>query len=129
LFFSVTGLSSDKEIAQESASTGVGLLAGSSILLLTVVWGTCVIIGKKKLINDSSFDGSHSSRRGITKSLTGLFFIHSLYLSPCTVFKFVKLQIILFTDGGGKKLISIRFESLLKNMFMFGREKLHEKRG
>ncbi|XP_027927782.1 sodium/calcium exchanger NCL-like [Vigna unguiculata] len=60
LILVVTGLSSDKEIAQESASTGVGLLAGSSILLLTVVWGTCVIIGKK-----------NSSRRGITKSLTG----------------------------------------------------------
>ncbi|XP_047168145.1 sodium/calcium exchanger NCL-like [Vigna umbellata] len=71
LILVVTGLSSDKEIAQEYASTGVGLLAGSSILLLTVVWGTCVIIGKQKLINDSNFDGSHSSRRGITKSLTG----------------------------------------------------------
>lgn len=87
--FSVTGLSSDKEIAQEYASTGVGLLAGSSILLLTVVWGTCVIIGKQKLINDSNFDGSHSSRRGITKSLTGLFLIHYLYLRSCSTFQLI----------------------------------------
>ncbi|KAK7272565.1 hypothetical protein RJT34_29242 [Clitoria ternatea] len=69
LILVVTGLSSDSERAQESVSTGVGLLAGSSILLLTVVWGTCVIIGKQKLKNDS--DGSNSSREGIRESLTG----------------------------------------------------------
>ncbi|RDY02383.1 Sodium/calcium exchanger NCL [Mucuna pruriens] len=69
LILVVTGLSSDKESAQEYASTGVGLLAGSSILLLTVVWGTCVIIGKQKLKNDSG--GSNSSSGGIKESLTG----------------------------------------------------------
>nr|KYP40484.1 hypothetical protein KK1_038172 [Cajanus cajan] len=45
----VTGLSSDGENAQECVSTGVGLLAGSSILHLTVVWGTCVFVGNQKL--------------------------------------------------------------------------------
>ncbi|RDY05856.1 Sodium/calcium exchanger NCL, partial [Mucuna pruriens] len=40
LILVVTRLSSDKESAQEYASTGVGLLAGLSILLLSVVWGT-----------------------------------------------------------------------------------------
>ncbi|KAK7324549.1 hypothetical protein VNO77_28193 [Canavalia gladiata] len=69
LILLVTGLSSDKESAQEYASTGVGLLAGSSILLLTVVWGTCVIIGKQKLKNDS--DNSNSSSGRIRESLTG----------------------------------------------------------
>ncbi|CAJ1957211.1 unnamed protein product [Sphenostylis stenocarpa] len=76
LILVVTGLSSDKESAQEYASTGVGLLAGSSILLLTVVWGTCVIIGNQKLINDSNSGGFHSSSGGIKKSLTA----HSLHL-------------------------------------------------
>ncbi|KAL2331384.1 hypothetical protein Fmac_018965 [Flemingia macrophylla] len=71
LILLVTGLSSDKESAQESASTGVGLLAGSSILLLTVVWGTCVIIGKQKLKNDSNSVASDSSNGGIKESLTG----------------------------------------------------------
>ncbi|KEH38650.1 calcium-binding EF-hand protein [Medicago truncatula] len=68
----VTGLSSDKESAQEYASTGVGLLAGSSILLLTVVWGTCVIVGKQSLRNDShSSDTSNSSTGRIKQALTG----------------------------------------------------------
>ncbi|MED6207776.1 hypothetical protein PIB30_038782 [Stylosanthes scabra] len=71
LILVVTGLSSDKESAQEYASTGVGLLAGSSILLLTVVWGTCVIIGKQKLKHDSDSDATHSSScGGIKESLT-----------------------------------------------------------
>jgi len=72
---SVTGLSSDKESAQEYASTGVGLLAGSSIMLLTVVWGTCVFIGRQKLKNDSNYGGTNSSSGGIKESLTGLLFI------------------------------------------------------
>ncbi|RZB77182.1 Sodium/calcium exchanger NCL isoform B [Glycine soja] len=67
----VTGLSSDKESAQEYASTGVGLLAGSSIMLLTVVWGTCVFIGRQKLKNDSNYGGTNSSSGGIKESLTG----------------------------------------------------------
>ena len=77
---SVTGLSSDQESAQEYASTGVGLLAGSSILLLTVVWGTCVIIGKQKLKNDSGSDSTNSSCGGIKESLTGLLLVLSAEL-------------------------------------------------
>jgi len=82
----VTGLSSDKESAQEYASTGVGLLAGSSILLLTVVWGTCVIVGKQSFRNDShSSNTSNSSRGRIKQALTGLLLILSLYLNPLIV--------------------------------------------
>ncbi|XP_045801277.1 sodium/calcium exchanger NCL-like [Trifolium pratense] len=71
LILLVTGLSSDKESAQEYASTGVGLLAGSSILLLTVVWGTCVIVGKQSLKNDSISVTSYSSTERIKQSLIG----------------------------------------------------------
>ncbi|EYU44995.1 hypothetical protein MIMGU_mgv1a002795mg [Erythranthe guttata] len=34
------------ETAEELVLTGVGLLAGSSILLLTLIWGTCVLLGR-----------------------------------------------------------------------------------
>jgi Ca2+/Na+ antiporter len=72
---SVTGLSSDKESAQEYASTGVGLLAGSSILLMTLVWGTCVIVSKQSLKNISN-----SSQGSIKQYLTGLIFILYIYV-------------------------------------------------
>lgn len=77
---SVTGLSSDKERAQESASTGVGLLAGSSILLLTVLWGTCVIVGKQDLKNESNSHCSYSSSGRIKQSLIGMLLILSQYI-------------------------------------------------
>ncbi|KAK4486670.1 hypothetical protein RD792_006728 [Penstemon davidsonii] len=49
--FPASGLLSNEEIAQECVLTGVGLLAGSTILLLTVLWGTCVILGAQKFPN------------------------------------------------------------------------------
>ncbi|GER53822.1 calcium-binding EF-hand family protein [Striga asiatica] len=48
-----SGLSSNDETAQECVLTGVGLLAGSSILLLTLIWGTCCFepsIQKRRLM-------------------------------------------------------------------------------
>ncbi|XP_027355313.1 sodium/calcium exchanger NCL1-like [Abrus precatorius] len=74
LIILVSGLSSDTESAQKYTSTGVGLLAGSSILLLTLVWGTCVIIGSEKLKNDPIFgdsSASDSSSATIKELLTG----------------------------------------------------------
>ncbi|KAK6157343.1 hypothetical protein DH2020_011591 [Rehmannia glutinosa] len=47
LILLASGLLNNKEAAQELVLTGVGLLAGSSILLLTLVWGTCVILGSQ----------------------------------------------------------------------------------
>ncbi|XP_024449677.1 sodium/calcium exchanger NCL2 isoform X2 [Populus trichocarpa] len=45
LILLASGLLNTREVAQEYVSTGVGLLAGTSILLLTMLWGTCVIVG------------------------------------------------------------------------------------
>ncbi|KAI3774957.1 hypothetical protein L1987_49522 [Smallanthus sonchifolius] len=53
LILLVSGLSNTKDVAQEYVLTGVGLLAGSAILLLTVIWGTCVIIGSQKFSSES----------------------------------------------------------------------------
>lgn len=44
----VSGLVASKEEAQEYVITGVGLLTGSTIFLLTLLWGTCVIVGSQK---------------------------------------------------------------------------------
>lgn len=45
LILLASGLLNTREVAQEYVSTGVGLLAGTSIFLLTMLWGTCVIVG------------------------------------------------------------------------------------
>ncbi|KAK7257179.1 hypothetical protein RIF29_30960 [Crotalaria pallida] len=101
LILLVTGLSSDKEKAQEYASTGVGLLAGSSILLLTVVWGTCVIIGSEKLKHDpksSDSNVSNSSHGRIRESLltgSGITMdIETVKMSRIMVFSVIPLIIM-----------------------------------
>ncbi|KAL7087593.1 hypothetical protein ACP275_13G076100 [Erythranthe tilingii] len=58
LILLVSGLLNNKEVAQECVLTGVGLLAGSSILLLTLVWGTCVILGSQHFPNSSQSSDS-----------------------------------------------------------------------
>ncbi|CAH1425714.1 unnamed protein product [Lactuca virosa] len=58
LILLVSGLWNNKDEAQKYVLTGVGLLAGSTILLLTLLWGTCVIIGSRKFSSES---GSSSS--------------------------------------------------------------------
>ncbi|KAG8386380.1 hypothetical protein BUALT_Bualt03G0142800 [Buddleja alternifolia] len=70
----VSGLSGSTETAQSQVSVGMGLLAGSTVMLLTVIWGTCIIVGKCDLENNLALDSQDT--RGF--SLTGL----SLSLSP-----------------------------------------------
>ncbi|KAL4589041.1 hypothetical protein LXL04_001943 [Taraxacum kok-saghyz] len=53
LILLVSGLSDTKDGAQEYVLTGVGLLAGSGILILTLLWGTCVMIGSRKFPSES----------------------------------------------------------------------------
>ncbi|XP_050370542.1 sodium/calcium exchanger NCL-like [Argentina anserina] len=47
LLLLASGFFNTKEIAEDYVYTGVGLLAGTSIMLLTVLWGTCVIVGRQ----------------------------------------------------------------------------------
>ncbi|XP_054815824.1 sodium/calcium exchanger NCL-like [Prosopis cineraria] len=63
----VSGLSGSKETAQSQVFVGMGLLAGSTVLLLTIIWGTCVIVGKCDLVDSKAIDSQDT--RGF--SLTG----------------------------------------------------------
>ncbi|KAI3789557.1 hypothetical protein L2E82_02356 [Cichorium intybus] len=58
LILLVSGLSDTKDGAQEYVLTGVGLLAGSAIFLLTFLWGTCVMVGSRKFSSESVSNSS-----------------------------------------------------------------------
>lgn len=83
LFHVVSGLSGSKETAQSQVSVGMGLLAGSTVMLLTVIWGSCVIVGKCD-IQDSTAKDSQNTKRC---SLTGM--PSSIYLYICSVYPVV----------------------------------------
>ncbi|WZZ47615.1 hypothetical protein YC2023_043874 [Brassica napus] len=60
----VSGLSGDAATAQTQVSVGMGLLAGSTVMLLTVIWGTCTVVGKCDLrdsiaVNNQDTKGFH----------------------------------------------------------------------
>ncbi|XP_030550188.1 sodium/calcium exchanger NCL-like [Rhodamnia argentea] len=52
----VSGLSGSSETAQSQVSVGMGLLAGSTVMLLTVIWGSCVIVGKCDIHDSVALD-------------------------------------------------------------------------
>ncbi|KAJ3679700.1 hypothetical protein LUZ60_017711 [Juncus effusus] len=56
LLILVSGLAGSSEDAQNQLPIGMGLLAGSTILTLTLLWGTCVLVGKCDFN-----DGNHMS--------------------------------------------------------------------
>ncbi|URD82314.1 calcium-binding EF hand family protein [Musa troglodytarum] len=58
----VSGLSGSRETAQNQVLIGMGLLAGSTVMLLTVLWGSCVIVGKCDLSEDSTSIDSQDTK-------------------------------------------------------------------
>lgn len=85
--FSVSGLSGSAETAQSQVSVGMGLLAGSTVMLLTVIWGSCVIVGKCDLQDNLAKDNQDTkgfSLTGLSQSLphsmnrlTALVYVHA----------------------------------------------------
>lgn len=67
-FSSVSGISGTAAAAQSQVSVGIGLLAGSTVMLLTAIWGTCCIVGKCDIENSTAVDLKDT--KGL--SLTGL---------------------------------------------------------
>ncbi|XP_041994288.1 sodium/calcium exchanger NCL2-like isoform X2 [Salvia splendens] len=67
----VSGILKSKEGAQESVSFGVGVYAGSTVFNLTLVWGMCVIIGRKEFLVKSGDAYHHSSFKEKLSELKG----------------------------------------------------------
>lgn len=65
---SVSGISGSTAAAQSQVSVGMGLLAGSTVMLITVIWGTCCIVGKCDIQDSVAVDLKDT--KGF--SLTGL---------------------------------------------------------
>nr|CAD1822259.1 unnamed protein product [Ananas comosus var. bracteatus] len=58
----VSGLSGSKETAQSQVLIGMGLLAGSTVMLLTILWGSCVVVGKCDLSENSTSVDSQDTK-------------------------------------------------------------------
>ncbi|KAH9791256.1 Sodium/calcium exchanger NCL1 [Citrus sinensis] len=63
-----SGLSGSKETAQNQVSVGMGLLAGSTVMLLTVLWGSCLLVGKCDIEGTTAVDLKDTKRFSLTGS-------------------------------------------------------------
>ncbi|THG15305.1 hypothetical protein TEA_003438 [Camellia sinensis var. sinensis] len=64
-----SGLSGSKETAQDQVSVGMGLLAGSIVMLLTLLWGSCIVVGKCDLEDTVAKDGEDTKGFSLTGTL------------------------------------------------------------
>ncbi|CAK9182952.1 unnamed protein product [Ilex paraguariensis] len=82
LILLASGLVDKGEGPQEYVQTAVGLLAGTTILLLTLLWGTCVILGSQDFPTTSNVGENHLHKQSslLTGSLSFSLLLHLLYI-------------------------------------------------
>lgn len=55
-----SALTGSVEAAQQRATLGMGLVAGTTVMLLTLIWGTSVILGSYDLSEEITVDKSEN---------------------------------------------------------------------
>ncbi|XP_042066378.1 sodium/calcium exchanger NCL-like [Salvia splendens] len=95
LLILVSGLSGTPEIAQSQVSVGMGLLAGSTVMLLTLAWGTCIIVGKCDLENSMTIDSTDTKGFSLTGSgvCTDIWTSYAGIIMAISVIPFVVVQL------------------------------------
>ncbi|KAI8010140.1 Sodium/calcium exchanger NCL [Camellia lanceoleosa] len=90
-----SGLSGSKETAQDQVSVGMGLLAGSIVMLLTLLWGSCIVVGKCDLEDTVAKDGEDTKGFSLTASgvSTDIWTSYAARIMVVSVMPFVVVQL------------------------------------
>ncbi|KAL3733845.1 hypothetical protein ACJRO7_023230 [Eucalyptus globulus] len=90
-----SGLSGSTETAQSQVSVGMGLLAGSTVMLLTVIWGSCIIVGKCDLHDSVALDNGDTKRFSLKGSgvSTDLWTSYAARIMVFSVIPFIVVQL------------------------------------
>ncbi|XP_011000241.1 PREDICTED: uncharacterized protein LOC105107868 [Populus euphratica] len=98
LLILVSGLSGSTETAQSQVSVGMGLLAGSTVMLLTVIWGSCVVVGKCDMreTENSAIDRKDTKRFSLTGSgvTTDIWTCYAARIMAISVVPFIVVQLL-----------------------------------
>ncbi|KAL5736452.1 hypothetical protein ACOSP7_030868 [Xanthoceras sorbifolium] len=103
----VSGLSGTKEVAQSQVSVGMGLLAGSTVMLITVIWGSCVVVGKCDLQDSFGVDGQDTKGLDLTGSgvSTDIWTCYAARIMAISVIPFLVVQLPqLLNSSSGRHL-------------------------
>ncbi|KAF3442447.1 hypothetical protein FNV43_RR16363 [Rhamnella rubrinervis] len=100
----VSGLSGTTETAQSQVSVGMGLLAGSTVMLLTVIWGSCVVVGKCDIEGSMAVDTKDTKGFSLTGSgvSTDIWTSYAAMIMAVSVLPFIIVQLpqMLYSDSG-----------------------------
>ncbi|XP_077251163.1 sodium/calcium exchanger NCL1-like [Tasmannia lanceolata] len=104
----VSGLSGTTETAQSQVLIGMGLLAGSTVMLLTLLWGSCIVIGKCDLSqNSTSIDMQDTKRFSLTGSgvTTDVWTSYAARIMVISVVPFIIVQVPqIFNSSSGSRI-------------------------
>ncbi|KAL6199098.1 hypothetical protein ACLB2K_028885 [Fragaria x ananassa] len=104
----VSGLTVSTETAQSKVSIGVGLLVGSTVFYLTVVWGLCVYAGKCDLEGKESQDTTDTKKFNLLGSgeITEIWTTYAARIKVISIMPFVVSQLpqVLHLSSGGQDL-------------------------
>ncbi|GLT48583.1 hypothetical protein SLA2020_222000 [Shorea laevis] len=91
----VSGLSGTAETAQSQVSIGMGLLAGSTVMLLTVIWGSCVVVGRCDLQHSVAVDGTNTKGFSLTGTgvSTDIWTSYAAWIMVVSVIPFIVVQL------------------------------------
>ncbi|KAL8144955.1 hypothetical protein AgCh_003244 [Apium graveolens] len=100
----VSGMSGTVETAQVQVSVGMGLLAGSTVMLLTVIWGTCIVVGKCDIEDSVAIDGKDTKGLSLTGSgvTTDIWTSYAAMIMAISLIPFIVVQLpqILHSTSG-----------------------------
>ncbi|OWM88621.1 sodium/calcium exchanger NCL-like [Punica granatum] len=115
----VSGLSGSTETAQSQVSVGMGLLAGSTVMLITVIWGTCVVVGKCDIENSVALDKQDTRGLNLTGSgvSTDIWTSYAAGIMVISVVPFIIVQVpqILGSTSGRHLAVLI---ALIASLFL-----------
>ncbi|KAF3965916.1 hypothetical protein ACB098_06G080100 [Castanea mollissima] len=105
----VSGLSGSTDTAQSQVSVGMGLLAGSTVMLLTVIWGSCVIVGKCDLVDSVAKDALDTKGFSLTESgiSTDIWTSYAAMMMVISVIPFLVVQIPQFLNSTSGRRLAI----------------------
>ncbi|KAM7492192.1 hypothetical protein LguiA_035113 [Lonicera macranthoides] len=91
----VSGLFGSKETAQIEVSVGMGLVAGSTVMALTVLWGSCIVAGKCDIVGSATKDSQDTKIFSLTGSgvSTDIWTCYAARIMLISVIPFIIVQI------------------------------------
>ncbi|XP_030549701.2 sodium/calcium exchanger NCL-like [Rhodamnia argentea] len=111
----VSGLSGSTETAQSQVSIGMGLLAGSTVMLLTVVWGSCVLVGKCDLDGSGAVDKVDTKGFSLTGSgvTTDSYTSYAARIMIISVIPFVVVQLLQLINSTSGRHVAVLIALIL----------------